>query len=694
MQSFTILPVLGLKTNVPQNDPTLFQMLSENLAVVHAVGGENFDLRRTRNSCNKSFGRLQWSANGVPMVTTGSNLMANGAAWTGATGATPPTGWAVVNAGTFTITDSGDGAPYDACLKIEVDATPTEDPTITDAITTVVGKTYKLSYAFKHGDATSGLVYIGTTSGGNEIYDSGALTDAAWTAHTYEFQATATTTYITLVTDSPTATEFELFDEVTLYELGPSTNCYCMGMITCITGGEEHKWSFHGDDSGLGRAFRWDGNRYPVRISDVAGHVSATEFSYDKIKYYSVIDFGGYMIFTDCAITTPYKSDYNDTVLTKLINAGGATEYKFRYLETFQRRIIGAYSDQTNGDIEIRWTDALPDFADLEFAAANQLYRPNDDTITGIKRIGRNACYLYGENSIDRIDYYANHQTPFGITNMVSGAGTTSQASIINAGGRHFVFDKNYGFCQYLGGSEFPAGGKPISENIEDKISAINSLYYPHIVGKFNSDTQQLIWSVPSTGSTTPNYLYIYNLLTNDWTFEKQPAWFVDSWTLGTSMSWQDLIDLGYSTWDNFGSQYWGDLVSEAPKIIYSTDGQIYQRTGENDAGSALDGFRIEPILDFGRPHDKDLLLEIWFGFATTGNFNLYVSYRGGNTTGECVNAGWTVLDEVSFNSPSDAVVRLAETNRYHQIKWGSDAANEYFSVNRIEFKFVPQGRY
>jgi len=37
MQSFTILPLLGLKPNVPQNDPKLFQMLPENLAVVHAV---------------------------------------------------------------------------------------------------------------------------------------------------------------------------------------------------------------------------------------------------------------------------------------------------------------------------------------------------------------------------------------------------------------------------------------------------------------------------------------------------------------------------------------------------------------------------------------------------------------------------------------------------------------------------------
>ena len=137
MKSFIIKPILGLRTNVPQGDPSLFQGLAQGIAAVNAVGGENFDLRRTRNAATKSFGKAQWSLNSVPMTTTGSNLITNGAAWTGATTATPPTGWAVVTAGLFETGDSGDGAPYDACLQIMVNAVPTTNPAITDAITTV-----------------------------------------------------------------------------------------------------------------------------------------------------------------------------------------------------------------------------------------------------------------------------------------------------------------------------------------------------------------------------------------------------------------------------------------------------------------------------------------------------------------------------------------------------------------------------
>jgi len=703
MESFIIKPILGLRTNVPQGDPSLFQGLAQGIAAVNAVGGENFDLRRTRNAATKSFGKAQWSLNSVPMTTTGSNLMANGAAWTGATAATPPTGWAVVTAGLFTIEDSGDGAPYDACLQITVNAVPTTNPAITDAITTVIGKSYKLSYAFKHGTGTSGDVYVGTTSGGSELYDSGALTDASWATKTYEFVATATTTYITLTTTSATGGQYEQFDTVTLYELAATTNCYCLGMIEATTGGTTHKWSFHGDNSSKGQAFRWNSSRYPVRISDVAGHVSATEFASGTTDYYHAIDFGGFVVFSDYGETTPYSGTSSASTLAKLITSG--TEYKMRYLESFQNRIIGAHMPDSgqiaNGDISIIWSGILPTpGTSCTFGSGdpptNHLFRPNDDPITGIKKMGMNACYLYGDNSIDRIDFYPNYTIPFGITNRVVGAGFVNQQCIVDAGGRHFGFDRKYGFCEYRGGTEFPFGGRPISDPIEEECAAINTAYYPHIIGKFLRQQQVVVWVVPYSGETTPNKFFIFDTVTGQWTIEDKAAWFIDTWVLSTTTTWQNLIDLGYTTWADFGTQMWGDFVTETPRLVLSgEDGQIFYRGGEDDAGSDFDGYRIEPVLDFGSPEDKDLLLEIWFALSNgVGNYNLYVSYRGGNTVGEVTNKSWTPLSEVSANSPSNAVVYLAQANRYHQIKWGTDSKNETFEVSAIEFKYVRQGRY
>jgi hypothetical protein len=123
--------------------------------------------------------------------------------------------------------------------------------------------------------------------------------------------------------------------------------------------------------------------------------------------------------------------------------------------------------------------------------------------------------------------------------------------------------------------------------------------------------------------------------------------------------------------------------------------GHVYLDSSESNLGAAWEGYRTEPIMPLPLQGNKrSLLLEIWFSIAALGNYSLYVYYRGGDTVGECETSGWTALAEVSCDTPSNAVCYLAENNRYHQIKWGTDAASEAFSVNAIEFKFVPQGEY
>jgi hypothetical protein len=400
---------------------------------------------------------------------------------------------------------------------------------------------------------------------------------------------------------------------------------------------------------------------------------------------------------TDRAATlTPYKWKNGDANLTKLIVAG--TEYKFRYLAPFQRRIFGAYSDQTNGDIEIRWTQTwtTTDYftSACTFAAGSQLYKPGDDSIAGIKTFGSNACFLYGTDSIDSIDYYENYTTPFAIRNLVASQGAVNHHSIVDAGGMHLFFNKNYGFVAYAGGSEFPYGGMPISYDIEDNISGINPIYYPQIVGAFIPNRKECVWAVPLGGAATPNTLLRYNVITKQWTTKTIDCRYIDFWTLDTSLIWNDLAALGYTYWTDFGNMRWGDLVSSLPYLISAnSDGHVYTETGESDAGAALDGYRVEPILSLGETQ-RALLLEIWFGLSAIGNYKLYVYYRGADTAAACESQPWTSIDEVSVNSPSNAVCYTAQNNRFHQIKWGTDSASEPFSVNAITFRYAEQGDY
>jgi hypothetical protein len=409
------------------------------------------------------------------------------------------------------------------------------------------------------------------------------------------------------------------------------------------------------------------------------------------------IQVGDYAIFTDRAATlTPYKWKNGDANLTKLIQAG--TEYKFRYLAPFQRRIFGAYSDQTNGDIEVRWTQAWTEsnfFASAcTMAAANQLFKPGNDPISGIKPLGPNACFIYGTESINSIEYFANYTTPFAIKPVVPNHGTTGHHSIVDIGGAHLLFNKHYGFCAYNGGSAFPANGKPISENIEEIIASINPLYYTQIVGCLVPNNKEVCWAVPINGASAPNCFLFYDLMTGNWRKKVMDSRYVDFWTLDTSLIWNDLAALGYSVWNNFGILRWSDFLSSVPILVHgNTDGYAYTHTTEADAGSAWDAYRVEPILSLGESR-RALLLEIWFSLADVGNYSIDLYYRGGDTVGECEGSSWVALDGISGNSPSDAVCYTAQNNRYHQLKWGTSAANEAFSVNAIEFKYVPQGNY
>lgn len=148
------------------------------------------------------------------VVTSGGELIANGIAWTGATGATPPNGWGVYIPAIYTIFDSGDGAPYDTSLKIEHNGV-NNNPRTTQGITTVVGDLYKLSWAFKAGDSDQGDMKAGTTPAGTE-YLNIVLSDATWTTHVRYFVATTTTTYITLQASGIVTGKFQLFDTVSL----------------------------------------------------------------------------------------------------------------------------------------------------------------------------------------------------------------------------------------------------------------------------------------------------------------------------------------------------------------------------------------------------------------------------------------------------------------------------------------------
>lgn len=86
-----------------------------------------------------------------------------------------------------------------------------------DALTTVAGQTYQITFYHKSGTSGAARLAIGTSSSGAELYDTGStLNDTNWTRYTATFTATTTTSYIRLINGTSTINQTTFFDEITV----------------------------------------------------------------------------------------------------------------------------------------------------------------------------------------------------------------------------------------------------------------------------------------------------------------------------------------------------------------------------------------------------------------------------------------------------------------------------------------------
>jgi len=464
----------------------------------------------------------------------------------------------------------------------------------------------------------------------------------------------------------------------------------CLGLYELVDGSTRDHIIFDN-----GKCYIYDSSLDPVVMEDAG----TTTFATDNTDLYCICTVGAYMVFADRAEHAPMKWKHGDATLTNLMydgNSGGSgTEYKFRYVIPFQRRVIGLYSDQTNGNIDVRWSSSWPGTAitALNYPAANQLYIPNDDAITGVATMGHDRCYIYCQNSIQQLVYYPDYATPFRIYTTVQKQGVENHHSIVNLGDRHYLFNRNYGFCEYRGGNTFPYGGLSMSDDIEDLIQGISADYYGLIVGTFIPLTKEVVWTVPLDSSSTPTHLLYYNIETGQWRVEDRSMRYVDEWRLVDNFTWNDLITAAGgagSDWSGVQTKDWAYYASVKQRLVYANvNGYVYNRDGDNADGLDLDGYRIEPIMSFGEEFNIKTLMEIWFGIGNTGIYSIDVHHRDGNTVGELNAKTWTALGSVSCDSSTRPVLHCNQVGRYHQIKWGTNLKAEDFMVTDIQFKYT-----
>jgi len=427
-----------------------------------------------------------------------------------------------------------------------------------------------------------------------------------------------------------------------------------------------------------GKFYKVDTDRGVTNIDN------ATPVTFHTTYPILMCQYGAYFIIPSIGVT-PQKWKHGDANLTPLINAGGATAYKFKFVEQFKNCIIGAYSDQTNGNLELRWTDPLPNLSALDFPTANQIYKPDNDLgITGVKRLGNMACLIYGDNSIYSLDYYPDFTPVFAMTEQITGIGPRHQYSIADTGRSHLFFDENKGFIEYSGGKQYEV----VSDAIEPLISTMSQNYYQLIYGANISYTDEIAWAVPLNYATANNAILYYNTKTKQWRREDRAADVLGYRNYLITLTWNDLISYRGSTWDLWGNKTWSELIAGSGKVYYGkSDGYVYEVYGDTWAGSNYDAYRVEPIVgspDYTR-HKR--LQEIHILGTVDQSFSVDVYWRGGETEQEVIASSWELLGSVSQAAGSSQWIPCDKCKKYHQIKWGTSRINDRFKVSKLILK-------
>lgn len=191
-----------------------------------------------------------WTFDKAP-TTTGEYFDDIDNTWAGATGATPPTGWSVTTAGTFTRVAGSQGYG----LEIKHNGT-NNDPMIYKDFSVVIGRTYTIHSTSKNVTATHAHISLGTTANATAYADT-TVTPTDYTLTNVSIVPTETPLRISIGASTSTAAQTIIIDSLVIEsdhvvlwtdtdtdtgyfsEAPNSSVAYCNGTDTCLWSGRE-----------------------------------------------------------------------------------------------------------------------------------------------------------------------------------------------------------------------------------------------------------------------------------------------------------------------------------------------------------------------------------------------------------------------------------------------------------------------
>lgn len=290
-----------------------------NAAGILTVGALSHDFAFVDNEV-LTFGGVETAAVNMADSAVQVGLLQNGGF---AADDDPPHGWEQGTGATIT-TEAG--GKVGNCMKVAADGSG--DRRAYQIFTTVIGKIYKASFYAKDSGTSSGDIKIGTTYNDDTYYNSGTISDAAWTLYTATFEATTTTTYISLT--CITVNDYMLFDEVTAYEITP---CCTAADVLCADGwSKNNEIDAYREHNGNNTKI---GSFYSIRLinthaSGARGMTFPLNSIYDLEEWYQ--QFAGQTVTIGCWVKAKAASEirlriYDGSEHYSSYNAGASFEW-------------------------------------------------------------------------------------------------------------------------------------------------------------------------------------------------------------------------------------------------------------------------------------------------------------------------------------------------------------------------------
>ncbi len=299
----------------------------------------------------------------------------------------------------------------------------------------------------------------------------------------------------------------------------------------------------------------------------------------------------------------------------------------------------------------------------------------------------RDSLVVYRSHGISVIDYIGG-QYIWRIRHLNSNIGLLAIDAVVDVRGTHYFLSD---------GDVYMTDGNSITsiatKRVKKRISAINKDSYDQSYAVHNPDNSEILFAVPSTGSTYPDVAFIYNYEYDSWYVRDMPSNVRAKYgVLITATTNWDTLD---TTWDGFSNNWDSDATTPFDNSILALMPISGDTPGKIITISSIIGSNVETFSSI--IERTDLVIET-LDQATTIQ-RVYPHIQSTNSVKIQVGSQQTPGGSVTwkpaivFDPNSMRKVDMRTTGILHAYRIIIDSVQTDFTVSGIDILYVEAGK-